>query len=230
MFCPNCGNELREDAYFCGSCGTQVGNAIQPTQQHPANQRPLTAEDLKNYHEAARAEREFEKNVEKTSEYAVLMEEEHKRLKSRFTICTILGAIIAIFFGTLMMGSMAQSTSTASFDSAPVVLIACAFYFFIPFGCLPVIDFCKNTGSLFGQPQFSLCFSSCSFSCLHSLLESQASSASARRLRGQKRKQTLPMSSSLLSLPRQRGNKCFALNAAWKTQPTQMFALPAERH
>lgn len=145
MFCPNCGNELREDAYFCGSCGTQVGNAIQPTQQHPANQRPLTAEDLKNYHEAARAEREFEKNVEKTSEYAVLMEEEHKRLKSRFTICTILGAIIAIFFGTLMMGSMAQSTSTASFDSAPVVLIACAFYFFIPFGCLPVIDFCKKT-------------------------------------------------------------------------------------
>lgn len=146
MFCPNCGNELREDAYFCGSCGTQVGNAIQPTQQHPANQRPLTAEDLKNYHEAARAEREFEKNFEKTSEYAVLMEEEHKRLKSRFTICTILGAIIAIFFGTLMMGSMAQSTSTASFDSAPVVLIACAFYFFIPFGCLPVIDFCKKHG------------------------------------------------------------------------------------
>lgn len=149
MFCPNCGKSLHEGACFCGSCGTQVGGAIQTAEQIPNNQRPLTVEDLKNYHEAARAEREFKKNVEQTSEYAVLMEEEHKRLKSRFTICMILGAIIALFMGTMMTGAMANSTSAASSGNAmtpAVIVIACAVYFFIPFGCLPVIDFVKKHG------------------------------------------------------------------------------------
>lgn len=140
MFCPNCGNELREDACFCGNCGTRVGNAIQPTQQHPANQRPLTAEDLKNYHEATRVEREFEKSVERTSEYAVLMKGEYKQLKSRFTMCTILGVIVAVGFGSMVM-------STASSPNMVVTMIAtCGLFFFVPFGVLPIVDFVKNHG------------------------------------------------------------------------------------
>ena len=147
MFCPNCGNKLREDAYFCGSCGTQVGNAIQPTQQHPANQRPLTAEDLKNYHEAARAEREFEKNVERTSEYAVLMEDEYKHLKSRFTMCTILGVIVAVGFGSMLMSTASSPNMDISASSMVVTtIITCGLFFFVPFGVLPIIDFVKNHG------------------------------------------------------------------------------------
>lgn len=147
MFCPNCGNELREDAYFCGSCGTQVGNAIQPTQQHPANQRPLTAEDLKNYHEAARAEREFEKNVERTSEYAVLMEDEYKHLKSRFTMRTILGVIVAVGFGSMLMSTASSPNMDISASSMVVTtIITCGLFFFVPFGVLPIIDFVKNHG------------------------------------------------------------------------------------
>lgn len=145
MFCPNCGNELRDNACFCGSCGTQVGNDIQPTQQHPANQRPLTAEDLKNYHEAARAEREFEKNVERTTEYAALMEDEYKHLKSRFAMCTILGAIIAIGFGLMSTASSPNVDISAS-SMAVGTITACGLFFFIPFGLLPIIDFVKNHG------------------------------------------------------------------------------------
>lgn len=147
MFCPNCGHELREGACFCGSCGSKVGNAIKTAEQAPSNQQPLTVNDLKNYHEAAKREREFEKSVEQTSEYAALMEDECKRLKSRFTICTVLGAIIAIGFGSAMM-SVAGSSSTDIPPSSmlPTIVIACALYFFIPFGCLPIIDFAKKHG------------------------------------------------------------------------------------
>lgn len=148
MFCANCGKSLHEGACFCGSCGTQVGNAIQTAEQIPNNQRPLTVEDLKNYHEAARAEREFEKNVEQTSEYAVLMEEEHKRLKSRFMICTVLGLIILAGSSMAFIGGTLTSSGASSPDASmiPFYVVACVIYSFIPFGCLPVIDFVKKHG------------------------------------------------------------------------------------
>ena len=41
MFCPNCGNQIADDATFCGNCGTTID---QPAAEAPAGNPILNVE------------------------------------------------------------------------------------------------------------------------------------------------------------------------------------------
>lgn len=50
MYCPNCGNQLSDDARFCNACGTAVQTEAkaEPAYQEPVYEEPVVVEEQKH--------------------------------------------------------------------------------------------------------------------------------------------------------------------------------------
>lgn len=131
MYCSKCGTIIEDAASTCANCGTP---AIQVQQSN------MSFEDYVRYNEEKDARNRAE-------QYAISTEEEYLRLKKTFRNCSIIGALIAVTMVSMLFGACFSPESTI--DKATAILmmvIGSGFYYCLPFGCVPIINFFRNNG------------------------------------------------------------------------------------
>ncbi|RDB58816.1 hypothetical protein C1879_03240 [Paraeggerthella hongkongensis] len=140
MNCQKCGAAMNEEARFCPQCG--AGSDGQPSSEFAAG--------MHQYFHYQRDQLRKEQEAKDARSAAFYANAEFERLKKRRTSCTIAGAIAALTGISLTaIPLMASASSPDQFLSViPLAIILGPFFFFAPFGFMPIKDFISNHGAI----------------------------------------------------------------------------------
>lgn len=145
MECATCGQPLKENARFCGNCGTQI-MATPTADQRPgaptANQ-PLTYDDLLRYNEMTRAQQAFDESLKDAQRYVTYATNTYESLRGTFWACTVIGLVIVAFFASQALPVMFSQSLAVGLFSA---IVALPVFFALPFGAIPIKNWFVDHG------------------------------------------------------------------------------------